>query len=124
MKKILMILLMLSLSVLAADKKHSDEIDHVALAALLLKDGLTSRAAEELKQVNLEDENIDKGRYYTLEGLVYTKQFKYEKANASFTLALQNSEVPNKALYLYMAQNSFKLKDYKGTLASIKSADE
>ena len=49
MNKFLIVLLALTLSVVAADKKRaSDEIDHVALAALLLKDGYVSRANDEL----------------------------------------------------------------------------
>jgi len=122
--KTVILILALSLSLVAADKKSSDEIDHIALAALLLKDGLTARAKDELNQVNLEDEEIDRARFYTLMGLVYTKQSKFAEANSAFSKAIKYSEVVNKTLYLYMAQNSFKLKDYEGTLDAIKFAQE
>jgi len=118
MNKILVLILLIALNTLAADKKSKDEIDHLALAALLLKDGFTSRAKEELKQVDLEKEELDLGRYYTLEGLIQTKLTNYEKANMSFKKALSYEGV-DKAIYLYIAQNAYKLHDYKGTLEAI-----
>jgi hypothetical protein len=118
MNKILVLILVIALNTFAADKKSKDEIDHLALAALLLKDGFTSRAKEELKQVNLEKEELDLGRFYTLDGLVQTKLLNYKKANLSFKKAL-NYEGSDRALWLYIAQNAYKLKDYQGTLDAI-----
>ncbi len=121
MKKILILLLLISLNAFAAEKKSSDEIDHLSLAALMLKDGFVDRAKDELSQVNIEDEATDLGRFYTLKGLVSTKLGLYEEANKSFIQALSFEEV-DRALYLYVAQNSFKLKDYKGALEAISKA--
>jgi len=121
MKKLLILLLLISLNVSAAEKKATDEIDHIALAALLLKDGFSNRANDELNQVNTEDENLDKGRYFTLKGLVSTKLGAYEEANKFFEQALAFEDA-DKALYLYIAQNSYKLKDYKGALEAIVKA--
>lgn len=124
MKKFLILCLILSLNLVAADKKKSsDEIDHVALAALLLKDGYVARANDELGQVNLEDENVDKIMYFTLKGLVATKQANYEAANGFFRDAIAAGQT-DKSIYLYIAQNSFKLQDYKGTLDAIDEAGE
>lgn len=121
MKKILILLLLISLNAFAAEKKSSDEIDHLSLAALMLKDGFVDRAKDELSQVNIEDEATDLGRFYTLKGLVSTKLGLYEEANKSFIQALSFEEV-DRALYLYVAQNSFKLKDYRGALEAISKA--
>lgn len=118
MNKILVLILVIALNTFAADKKSKDEIDHLALAALLLKDGFTSRAQEELKQVNLEKEELNLGRFYTIDGLVNTKLFNYEKANKSFKIALTYEGV-ERALNLYIAQNAYKLQDYKGSLDAI-----
>lgn len=124
MKKFLILCLVLCLNVMAADKKSdSDEIDHVALAALLLKDGYVARANEELKQVNLEDEDLDKVLYFTLKGLVATKQSDYKAANEFFRDSIKAGQT-DKSVYLYIAQNSFKLKDYEGTLQAISDAGE
>ena len=124
MKKFLILCLVLSLNLVAADKKKSsDEIDHVALAALLLKDGYVARANDELAQVNLEDETIDKIMYFTLKGLVATKQGSYKAANGFFNEAIAAGQT-DKSIYLYIAQNSFKLQDYEGTLSAITDAGE
>ena len=57
MKKIFTLMMLLSLTLVAADQeKKQDDIDHVAVAALLLRDGHIARANDELNQVNLEDE--------------------------------------------------------------------
>jgi len=121
MKKILILILLISLNAFSAEKKSSDEINHISLAALLLKDGFVNRAKDELAQVDVEDEKIDLGRYYTLKGLVSTKLGLFEEANGFFLQALTFEDV-DKALYLYVAQNSFKLKDYKGALDAISKA--
>jgi len=121
MKKILILLLLVSLNISAAEKKAADEIDHVSLAALLLKDGFVDRANDELKQVDLEDETLDLGRFYTLKGLVSTKLGNYEEANQHFLKALSFEDV-DKALYLYVAQNSFKLEKFQDALDAIEKA--
>lgn len=121
MTKLISLLLIISLSVFAAEKKASDEVDHVALAALLLKDGFFDRAYEELKQVNIEDETLDLTRFYTVKGLTLTKLAKYEEANTAFTKAL-GFEDAEKALYLYIAQNSYKLQKYQDALDAISNA--
>lgn len=118
MQKILVLILVIALNSFAADKKSKDEIDHLALATLLLKDGFTSRAKEELKQVNLKKETLDLARFYTIDGLVNTKLSNYEKANKSFKKALRYKGV-DRALYLYIAQNAYKLQDYKGSLDAL-----
>jgi tetratricopeptide (TPR) repeat protein len=121
MKKLLILFLLISLNVSAAEKKTSDDIDHMGLAALLLKDGYIDRANDELNQVDTEDEDLDKGRYFTLRGLVSSKLGDYEEANKFFEQALAFEDV-DKALYLYVAQNNYKLKDYKGALIAIDNA--
>ena len=121
MKRLIILLLIISLNAVAVEKKSSDEIDHIALAALLLKDGFVNRADDELKQVDTEDEKLDFGRFYTLKGLVSTKLGLYAQANSSFLKALEYEDV-DRALYLYIAQNSFKLKKYEDALDAISKA--
>ncbi|MDF1881444.1 hypothetical protein JHD50_09050 [Sulfurimonas sp. MAG313] len=122
-KKLLIVLTLIALNLSAADKKTSDEIDHLALAGLLLKDGFVNRANDELKQVDVEDETIDLGRFYTIKGLVLTKLKSYEKANAAFNKALLQEGV-EKAIYLYIAQNAYKLQEYQNAIEAINNAGE
>ncbi|DAB30112.1 MAG TPA: hypothetical protein CFH84_05860 [Sulfurimonas sp. UBA12504] len=122
MKNIFILVLLLSLNLYAGEKKNSaDEIDHIALATILLKDGHSDRANEELKQVNLTDKKVDFVKYYTLKGLILTNQSAHEEANKAFQEAL-NAGQNDKSLYLYMAQNSFKLERYEETLTAIQNA--
>ncbi len=124
MKKILIILLSLTLMLSGSNKaKKSDTIDHLALAALLLKDGHLLRADGELKQVKLDDEKLDLARFYTIKGVLKTKQGFYLEANNAFYKSIEYSQT-NKSIYLYIAQNSFKLQRYEECISSIdKSGD-
>jgi hypothetical protein len=122
MKKLIIIpiLLSLTLSFLEA-KKRGDEIDHIALAALLLQDGHIQKAADELASVNIEDKNIDFVRYYTLKGLVALKQGVYEESNRYFLESIKAGQ-EDKNIFLYLAQNSFKLEKYKESLGYLDAA--
>lgn len=123
MNKIILILLTLSLTLIASDNKKNEDINHLELAALLLKDAYLNRANDELKKVDLKDEKIDKVRYYTIAGLLYTKLAKYQKANEAFYDSLKAGQV-DKSIYLYIAQNSFKLKQYKECIDAINKSEE
>ena len=122
MKNIFITLLLLVSFTYAKDKK-TDEVDYVSLAALLFKDGNIIKASDALKNANTSKKEFDFIMYYTLKGLVFTKLKNYEDGNKNFQFALDNGQ-EDKSLYLYMAQNSFKLKKYKDTLLYIKSAKE
>jgi len=112
----------MSLHVSAADtKKKSDEIDYIALSALLLKDGNIQRADEALREVNLENKELDFSRYYTLKGIILTKKFLYSEANINFEKALKAGQ-DDLSIYLYIAQNSFKLQKYQACIDALESA--
>jgi len=119
----LLILLLLSNTLLANESKNSDDVDYIALAGILLKDGYYSRADNALKSVDLDALECDKAQYYTLEGLIALKLSAYKRSNKSFYLAIENGQT-QKSLYLYIAQNSFKLKEYKQTLDALEHAQE
>ena len=124
MKKILLIpiLLTLSLTMLEA-KKKTDEIDHIALAALLLRDGHIQKADDSLRNVDREDKSIDLVRFYTLKALVASKQGLYEESNQFFLESLKVGQ-EDKNIFLYMTQNSFKLEKYKEALGYLNAAGE
>ena len=122
MKNILTILILITLNIYAASSpKTADDIDHISLATLLLKDGHTLRAQDELSKVNLESEGLDFVKFYTLKGLILTKQASYNEANIAFEKSIEVGQI-DKTIYLYVAQNSFKLKEYQKALDSIDSA--
>jgi tetratricopeptide (TPR) repeat protein len=104
----------------------SDEADYVGLAALMLRDGHTERAADALKMVDLNDTAVDLPRYYMLKGLVETKQSRFKAANGHFykSIALNEDTNASRPLYLYIAQNSFRLKDYAGCIEALEKVPD
>lgn len=124
MKKIVLVIMILVVALYGAKvKKIKDEIDHVALAALLFKDGHAQRAGEELKKVDLEDKTIDLVRYYTLRALVATKEQLYKEANTLFLKAIELGQ-QDKSIFLYMAQNAFKMQEYQATIEYLHKAGD
>lgn len=113
--------MLLSIGIYADTKKNQDEVDYVALATVLIKDGYYTRANDALNQVDLADETIDKVQYYTLQGLVKGKLGMYEASNKNFYLAIEAGQT-EKSIYLYIAQNSFKLKKYGEAIKALNSA--
>ena len=99
----------------------SDEVDYVELGALMLSDGHIERANDALNMVDMNDSEVDFPRFYMLRGLVLTKKSFYDEANADFYKSIELNPDTNasKPLYLYIAQNSFKIKDYKGCIAAL-----
>lgn len=120
MKTILIVLAMIGVLSTQAFAK-SDEVDYVELAALMLSDGHVERANDALNMVDINDTEVDFPRYYMLKGLVFTKKSFYKEANENFYKSIELNPDANatKPLYLYIAQNSFKLKDYKGCIAAL-----
>lgn len=124
MKKIVFVIMLLAVTLYGASvKKVKDEIDHVALAALLFKDGHTQRAGEELKKVDIEDKTIDFIRFYTLKALIATKDNLYKEANKYFLKAIEVGQ-EDKSIFLYMAQNAFKMQEYESTIEYLQKAGE
>jgi len=119
----ILLTIFMSTSIFASSKKAKDEVDYVALATILLKDGYFSRANDALNNVDLQDKNLDKAQYYTLEGLVKSKLLQYEQSNENFYKAIQNGQT-QKSIYIYIAQNSFKLKKYDETVKALSGAKE
>ena len=123
MKIFFILLTLLQLSLFAADKKSSDDVDHVALAALLMKDGHYARAAETLNEADTTQKEFDFVMFYTLKGLIFTKQQLFKVANEEFYKAIEAGQT-DRSIYLYIAQNNFKLHDYQGTIDALEKAGE
>jgi len=121
MKIFFILLTVLQLSIFAAEKSKSDEIDHVALATLLMKDGHYTRAAETLNEADTTKKEFDFVMFYTLKGLVFTKQQLFKVANEQFYKAIESGQT-EPSIYLYIAQNNFKLRDYQGTVDALDKA--
>ena len=114
-------LLVLHLSLYAAEKGDED-IDYVALATMLAKDGHYMRANEALTHVDPKQEGVDLVQYYTLEGIINAKLHNYKKSNENFYKAIESGQKA-KSVYIYIAQNYFKLKEYDKAIEALGHAD-
>jgi len=124
MKKLLLLLLLLFLNtaLYAGDAKKEEDIDYVALASILIRDGHYSRANEALSHIDVKSEDADLMQYYTLEGIVKMKLSLYKESNDAFYKAIKNGQI-EKSIYLYIAQNYFTLKEYDKVITALDAVD-
>jgi len=118
--QILPILLLLAVASLQADDQD-DEVDYLALAALMLRDGNIDRAFVALDQVDTEAEKIDLVRYYTLRGMAHLRRNEYEPARDALNQAIAAGEA-EAIVYVYLAQVNYQLEDYAATIESLDQA--
>jgi tetratricopeptide (TPR) repeat protein len=97
------------------------EIDHLKLAALMVRDGHYDRAEAELSQVDERAEGLDLPRYHTLRGLVALNAQKHELARDQF-LAAQRSGQADPVVHVYLAQAYYALQAWKETLEALDRA--
>jgi tetratricopeptide (TPR) repeat protein len=90
MKTLISIVLFLSLvlPVHAQDTEESAEVDHLALANLMVYDGRLDKAEAELSKVDKTSETFDAAKYYTIKGVLASKREVYEKAAENYLKAL------------------------------------
>ena len=121
MKKILISLIatLLFLSELAA--KSSEDIDHISLAALLIRDGNIQRALLELKEIDLKDDVTDYIRFYTLKALAYMKNKDFKLAVDNFELAIKKGQ-KDPVVNIYIAQSYFQMGAFQKALDVFNSA--
>lgn len=108
------------------DKKRDkgeavDDIDHVALAARLVKDGHYDRAALTLEQVDVNDPEVDLALFHVLGGLVALKKKLYVEAAASFEKAIRAGNT-DPLVYVNLGRARFGSRDYRGAAAALEKA--
>jgi tetratricopeptide (TPR) repeat protein len=103
-------------------KKDPDaEVDHVALAARLVRDGHYDRAELTLRRVDLKAKTVDKKLYYVLGGLIALEKKSYGDAARAFERAIAAGN-RDPLVYVNLARSRFGLKDYRGTVAALDRA--
>jgi len=126
MRPITCCLLLLCLLIPVSQAAPEPEVDYLALAALMLRDGNFDRALAALDQVDTSDENLDAARYHTLRGMTHLRRDELEPARAALQQAVAASEENHgqaeSAVYVYLAQIHFRLEDYTATLAALDHA--
>lgn len=105
--------------------EREPEVDHLALASMMVKDGHYDRAAAVLMEVIPQEqgEDFDVARYHMLLGLVQLKQGEYGAAKNSFEAALRNGH-DEPVAHVFLAQALFGLGKYEATVQELDRAKE
>jgi tetratricopeptide (TPR) repeat protein len=124
-KQLILIILLFGYcsNTLWAEENQVQPTDLIELAAIMLRDGHYDRALLALQGVDLEDEETDFARFYTLQGLAYMNLNDFVAAKDSLQLAIDNGQ-QEKTIYVYLAQVNFSLKNYQETIQAILNAAE
>ena len=118
---VLVLLVALALAPQALAANESEDVDYLALASLMLRDGNTDRALAALDQVDQQAEDFDAVRFHTLRGMTYMRANQAEAARTEFQAAIESGQAET-VVYVYLAQINYQLEDYRGTLAALQSA--
>lgn len=86
-------------------ERPGDEVDPLALAALLISDGRWDKAAAALADVDPDDKHLDRARYYTQLGLIARHEERWGEAAQHLRRALaEGAADPNLRLMLAQAE--------------------
>jgi len=121
--------LALSVSPAVADDSRNDsdtskveeQVDHLAIAARLIRDGHNDRAETVLRQVDLKQPGVALDRYYTLLGLAQLELKQHGPAASSLKQAIANGQT-DPVVHSYLAQALFGLKRYDGVVFAFEKA--
>jgi tetratricopeptide (TPR) repeat protein len=124
-RRIVTALLALSLlvTVPAVANEDDSEVDYLALASLMLRDGNLDRAISALDQVDTTAEDLNMVRYHTLRGMTHMRRQELEPAREAFGKAVGAGEA-EAVVYVYLAQVNYQLADYAGAIEALDSAGE
>ncbi|MEA3369840.1 MAG: tetratricopeptide repeat protein [Campylobacterota bacterium] len=84
----LLLTLLLNLS-LSAKESSDDEVDHLALATLMIYDAKYVKAHEELSMVDKKSPKYDGANFYTVVGVLASKEGKTQKAIEAYKKAIE-----------------------------------
>lgn len=120
---LLCLLLATGLPAYAAESpaESADEVDFLALAALMLRDGNLDRAILALDQVDLAAEDVDRVRYYTLRGMAHMRRKELAPARDALLQAIDAGEAEG-VVFVYLAQVNYELQDYRATIDALDRA--
>jgi len=88
MNTFIKLLLTISLSISIFAKENKTEVDHIAVATLLIYDGNYKKAQSELELVNKKSNNFDEAKYYTVKGVLASKTDDYRSAVENYKKAI------------------------------------
>ena len=110
-------------STAAADTE--DEVDPVALAALMIEDKHFDRAKAVLESVNLKKPpaNFDPARFHMLHGLTLLSLGEYKPATITLKKSVAAGQ-QDKVVYVFLAQAYYHIEQYKEAVAALEKAGD
>jgi tetratricopeptide (TPR) repeat protein len=96
-----------------------EEIDHLGIAATMLRDGNYDRAEAAIRRVDPGDPKLDKARYYSVRGLIALQRGAFAWAAADLRAARENGQ-NDPRLLVYIAQAQAAQEDYAAALQSFE----
>ncbi len=101
--------------------KGATDVDHLALATVMLQDGHLERASATLDQVDPEQPKLDLAQYYTLRGVVALRQARFDAALTAFDRVVA-LEPTRREIHLSRARCAFALKQCEVMEAAFEAA--
>ena len=89
--KISLFLLLVSTGV-AAKNEAVPEVDHLALASMMVYDGKFRKANAELEEAKKSQSDFDKAKYYTVKGVISMRQERHTQAIAALKKAVAETK--------------------------------
>lgn len=100
-----------------------EEVDYVALAGMLIKNGYHDRAESTLDKINLKEDPVNLSQYLALRGMISLQKKNYSEAEEYFLKALKDEEA-DKEIYLYLAESQYSQKQFDKAHASLQLTDK
>ncbi len=119
----LFVLVMYMLPLHAAKENEEDDLDHLALAALMIRDGHYDRAENVLENVDPTDETTDQARYYTLRGLVLLHRGLFRDCASALNTAIEKGQ-DAPIVHVYLAQAYLGLEQWQKALDALNASGE
>lgn len=123
MTRLLLVLVLLLAPASGWAAKAADDVDHVSLAALLIRDGLWDRAAAVLDGADTSTKGFDLARYHTLVGLVRLYEQRPREAVTAFTAAL-DAGAEDPLVRVQLAEAWLQSADADKAVAALDAAPE
>lgn len=120
-----MILLLAGLLLVAPAPARAaeDDVDYVALAAQLVRDGNHARAGDMLEKVDPAADGVDLLTFHTVRGMVALELQKNADAAEAFAAAIAAGQ-SDPLVHLYRAQALFALERYTDAVAALDAAGD
>lgn len=111
---IVCMLMMLNISTFAQEKSEDVTVNHMALATLMVYDARYNKARDELKLVDKKSPLFDGAKFYTIAGVIASKENKHKEAVENFQKAIDATKkktftapvVEHKEKYLFSIASS------------------